>query len=108
MAKFVLAYRTPNALAHSRAEAGTYTADPETLAAWEAWFAGIGDRVVEPGSPVFARGTVGETGADTALGGYSVVEADDLAAAIAFAEGCPVLQYGGGVEVGELTTVNAT
>jgi hypothetical protein len=105
MADFVFVYRTPNAVAQSRSEAGKYTASSDHLAGWEAWFSEIGASVTGPGSPAFARSTLGETGPGTALAGYTIITADDLEAAVALAQGCPVLRQGGGVEVGELTTV---
>jgi hypothetical protein len=108
MAKFVFVFRTPSELANQRANAGSYTASPETLAAWQAWYSEMAANVADPGSAVLARSTLGETGDSTALGGYSTIDVDDLEAAVTLAEGCPVLQYGGGVEVGELTTVNTT
>jgi hypothetical protein len=40
------------------------------------------------------------------LGGYTLVTADDLEAAVALAKGHPLLRQGGGVEVGELTVLN--
>jgi hypothetical protein len=43
----------------------------------------------------------------TRLGGYTVITAADLDAAVALAARCPVLEHGGAVEVGELTLVNA-
>jgi hypothetical protein len=107
MERFAFAYRTPSEVAQARAEAGSYTAAPETLAAWQAWLAEMGASVGDA-SPVFARSTLGETGVDTALAGYTIIEADDLEAAVALAKGRPVLHQGGGVDVVELTIVNAT
>jgi hypothetical protein len=52
---------------------------------------------------VFTSCTVGNCGADTDLGGYSIVVADDLDAAMALIKGCPAVGDGGGVEVGEVT-----
>ena len=37
------------------------------------------------------------------ISGFYVVQADDYAAAAAIAKGCPVLTYGGAVEVREIT-----
>jgi len=76
--------------------------DSAALAAWQSFFEGIADHVVDPGQPVFDRRTMGETGAATQLGGYSVVEAADLDRAMTLASGCPSLQNGGGVQVGAL------
>lgn len=44
---------------------------------------------------------VGGGGATTGLTGYSILEADDLAAAVAMGEGCPIIGDGGRVEVYE-------
>jgi hypothetical protein len=40
------------------------------------------------------------------LGGYTLITADSLDAAVALAEGHPLITRGGGVEVGELTLLN--
>jgi hypothetical protein len=76
--------------------------DPTVTTAWEGFFESIGDRVVDPGQPVFDRTTIGEVGGSTQLGGYSVVTATTLQEAAALASGCPSLHHGGGVQVGEL------
>jgi len=80
------------------------SADGSQLPAWEAFLNDvIGPNVVDPGRPVFEPSTVlGETGASTQIGGYSVVTADDLEAAVAMASSCPSISHGGGVEVGVL------
>jgi hypothetical protein len=76
--------------------------DNNAIAAWEGFFEQIGESVVDPGQPVFERTTIGEVGTTTQLGGYSVVNAGNLDQAVALAKGCPSLQHGGGVQVGEL------
>ena len=76
------------------------------MAEWNAWFDALGVNLVDRGNPAFTRRTVGNTGADTVLGGYTLVKADDLAGAVALAKGCPVLKEDGGVEVAELTLLN--
>jgi YCII-related domain len=93
---FVLTYRSPIG----------YTPTPETRAAWLNWFDGIGDQLAELGKPVIARTSVGNVGSgSTQLGGYSLITADDLEAAVAMAKGCPHVDHDGGVEVGELGEV---
>jgi hypothetical protein len=93
MPRYVLSYRN----------ATGYTPSPESRAAWMAWFDGMGDQLVEQGKPAVTRLSVGNCSQDnTELGGFSVIEADDLAAAAAIANGCPHLVRGGGVEVGQL------
>lgn len=96
MAEFILTYRPP---------AG-YAGDSETVEAWRAWFAGMGPALKDIGRPVFSRATVGNISAgSTQLGGYSMVSAQDLDEAVALAKGCPALDIGGGVEVGELADI---
>jgi hypothetical protein len=67
--------------------------------------------MLDLGSPVGATmsvgsdGSVGPAPAD-AISGYSIVEADDMDAALAIAKGCPVLADGGTVEVAELVEMD--
>jgi hypothetical protein len=68
-----------------------------------AWFEKLGGAVVDPGNPVGARSSLGNCGSGSVLGGYSLITADDLEAAVTLAKGCPALAAGGGVEIGELT-----
>ena len=94
MPKFIFSYQQP---------AGYMVrTDEETTAKWVTFFETIGDTIVDPGQPVFERTALGETGTGTQLGGYSLIEAASLADAVALAEQCPTLTYGGGVQVGQL------
>jgi hypothetical protein len=97
MARFVLSYRVPQA----------YTpGQPEAVAAWTGWFESMGACRVDRGHGVIESGSLGNIGPGTRLGGYSVVIADDLDAAVAVATGCPTLALGGGVEVGAIAEVS--
>ena len=99
MPAFVLVYRGP----------ADYARTPETAAAWQAWFAGMGDQLADLGKPVVTRASLGDCDpARTELGGYSLITASDLDAALAIAKGCPHLNRNGGVEVGELGEVPGT
>jgi hypothetical protein len=75
------------------------------MAAWTAWFAGMGDSVRDPGNPVGASAAVapdGSVGAASAgVTGYSVITADSLDAAVEVARACPHLAANGTVEVYE-------
>jgi hypothetical protein len=78
----------------------------KVMAAWVAWLGGLGDAAVDPGNPFSGGKTVASDGATKdgaagSLSGYSVVKADDFAAALKLAEGCPQLDAGGGIEVYE-------
>ena len=98
MAKFLFTYT-----------GGSTPTSPEegaqVMAAWVGWFQGIGAGVVDMGNPtgptktVNAGGTVADSGGPT---GYSIISADSFDAAVAHAQGCPVLQVGGSVLVSEV------
>jgi len=60
----------------------------------------MGASRVDPGSAVVETGSLGDLREGTRIGGYLVVTADDLDAALAVANGCPSLGLGGGIEVG--------
>ena len=57
---------------------------------------------MDAGKPVVGRRALGNYPPETLQGGYSLVTADDIEAAVEQAEGCPGLRDGFGVEVGEL------
>ncbi|HEY4867778.1 MAG TPA: hypothetical protein VIK45_19930 [Candidatus Dormibacteraeota bacterium] len=84
-----------------------FKASPEAFVAWNAWFDELGESLVERGNPTFATKEVGNCGPETALGGYSLIQAPDLEAAIALVKTHPLTTRGGGVEVGELTILNS-
>jgi hypothetical protein len=99
MTKFVFAYRGGSAPA-------TKEEQDAVMSAWMGWFGQLGAAIVDGGAPfgpsntIAAGGGVAGGGA-SALTGYSVVEAADLAAATEMGKGCPVLASGGTVEVYE-------
>ena len=90
MAKFVFSYRVPR----------DYQPGAESGPAWEAWFESLGSSRIDTGHGVVATRTLGKLDAETRLGGYSLVTAEDIDGAAALAMGCPALQLGGGVEIG--------
>jgi hypothetical protein len=75
---------------------------PDNVAAWRAWFQSMGANLADAGRPVIERRTLGNTPLETLHGGYSLVTADDIEAAVKLAEGCPGLRNQIGIEVGEL------
>ena len=87
---------------------------PEEAAAhmskWKAWVAGLGDAVVNPGTPlkntriVSATG-VSEGGGPDVMTGFSVISAESLDAALEMAGSCPVLDVGGTLEVAEMMSL---
>jgi hypothetical protein len=100
MPTYLFTYRVPEGAQPPADEA----ARAASFAAWTGWFESMGSSVVEKGNPVSDQTTVGSA-ANTRVGGFSLIEAPDAAAAAAFAKGCPTVQLGGGVEIGEIMAV---
>jgi hypothetical protein len=77
------------------------------MGAWSAWYEELGNAVVDAGNPigrrttVLADGSVTDDGAADPVSGFTIVEADDMEAAIEMARGCPIRASGGRIEVGE-------
>ncbi len=96
MSKYILAFRGQPDRAHQ----------PDEGQQWGAWFAGLGAAIVDLGNQVGTVRTLhGEGGGDpasAALTGYVVITAADPGEAARLAGGCPGLQHGVSVEVGEI------
>ena len=90
----------------SRAPKERRPPSPEGLAAWNAYFESIQPNLKDIGNPVFESTSLGSTGPDHPLGGYSLVTADDLESAVQLAKSCPMLEMGGGVEIGVVTELH--
>jgi hypothetical protein len=77
----------------------------KVMEAWTAWFAKLGDAVVDGGNPASHTRTIAADGSvrDDPSGpsGYSIIKADSLDQAVALAKGCPVLQGGASIQVVE-------
>jgi hypothetical protein len=76
------------------------------MAAWGAFYENLGEAIVDGGNPfgpstsVAADGAVSNS-APSNLSGYTIVAADDLAAATNMAKSCPIRASGGRVDVYE-------
>lgn len=90
---------------------GTAPSSPEesqkVMAEWMAWFGEMGDAVVDGGNPLgmsktVSAGGVADDGGANPASGYTIVNANDMDAAVAMAKGCPMVKSGNGsVEVAE-------
>ena len=89
------------------------------LTKWRAWFQELGasGHLKELGHPLKAGGKVVKGSqklvtdgpfAETkdVVGGFSIVEAKDLAQAVELSKGCPILEAGGSVEVRPIQIMN--
>ena len=69
--------------------------DDDSDDAWMAWFTAIGKSVVDIGNPFDGGMLVKQNGVSEItewsdfVGGYSLVNAEDMAAAVLLAKGCP-------------------
>lgn len=78
----------------------------KVMEAWNSWFQSLGPAVSDPGCPIGPSKTVSADGSisDTTTNpadGYSVIEASSIDDAAKMAKGCPILNDGGTVEIGE-------
>lgn len=74
---------------------------------WQAWVEGLGDQMVNPGTPLGMSKTVSadgvtDDGGPNPLAGFSVVEAESMEAALEIAKSCPFLEMDGTIEVAEM------
>jgi hypothetical protein len=97
MATYLFTYRAPQ----------DYVPAANAVDAWSTWYQQLGAGLRDRGNPVFRSDTVGNCSSDSSLGGYSLVRAATLEAAVALARGCPFVSEGGGVEVGEVTNTDS-
>lgn len=70
---------------------------PEIMGAWSKWFESIGEKIVDPGSPLGPGKEISRSGTkDLALGlesltGYTIVRAESMAEAEKIVETCPMI-----------------
>ena len=76
---------------------GYETPTKEIEEAWGKWFASIGDKMVDGGSPLGPGREISHTGTKElphdkgATVGYSIINADNLDDAVKIAQGCPII-----------------
>jgi len=109
MSEFLYLYRNP---ANSQFAPDSPHQLQERLAKWTAWFKDLEAKqhIKSPGHPLESKGAVVKDKRGTVtdgpyaeskdiIGGYSLIEAKDLAQAAELARGCPIFEHGGVVEV---------
>lgn len=98
MGKYVLVY-------HGGGMPESEEQQAQVMAAWEAWYGELGESIVDGGNPIMETRNVSSTGVtganDNPVSGYTILTANDIDDAAAKAKGCPILDAGGSVEVGE-------
>lgn len=100
MAKFIYIY-------HGGKMPETEDEKTRVMDAWGSWLGSMGAALVDGGHPlgisttVLAGGRVEDNGGANPASGYSLIEADDIDAAVAYAKKCPILEEDGSVEIAE-------
>ena len=92
MANYIVAY-------HGGKKPESPEEGAEDMAKWQAWVDGLGDAVVNPGTPLGKSKIVSSAGVSdgdgsNSLTGLSIVKADSMDAALEMAKACPFLELG--------------
>ncbi len=100
MSNYIIAY-------HGGKKPETPEEGAKNMAKWKAWVGGLGDAVVNPGTPlgksrIVSSLGVSDDGGSNPLLGFSIVKADSMDAALEMAKECPHLEIGGTLEVAEM------
>jgi hypothetical protein len=76
------------------------------MAAFGAWVASVGDAMVDPGAPLAATKSVSSTGTEDGaatceIGGYTLLRASDIDAAVGLVTNHPFIARGGTLQVSQ-------
>jgi len=79
----------------------------EHMAKWEAWANGLGEALVNKGTPLGNSKSVSSSGVidgggDNPLMGYSILKAENIESAVKMVEDSPHVNYGGKMVVAEM------
>lgn len=77
-------------------------------AAWDEWFTGLGEALLNRGTPLINSQTVSNDqnenrnrGKNPAVG-YSLIQAENRDAAVAHVKTCPLIEAGGDIQIAEV------
>jgi hypothetical protein len=97
MKKFVVLYNAPQSAQSQMAESSPEAAQ-EGMKAWMEWASRAGSGIVDMGQPLGAGKEVSQSGTsdtNTSVGGYGILQAEDMDGALALLEGHPHLMMPG-------------
>ncbi len=100
MPNFMLAY-------HGGNKPGSQEEGMAQMEKWSAWVKGLGETIVNPGTPlpvskVVTSDRVEDDTGPNSMKGFAVVKADSMAAAVDIARSDPFLENGGTIRVSEM------
>ena len=78
---------------------------------WKAWVEGLGDTIVNPGTPlpiskIVTSSRVEDDKDPNSMKGFAVVKAESIEAAVAIAQSDPFLENGGTIRVSQMMAMN--
>lgn len=78
---------------------------------WKAWVEGLGDTIVNPGTPlpiskIVTSSRVEDDKDPNSMKGFAVVKAESIEAAVAIAQSDPFLENGGRIRVSQMMEMN--
>lgn len=76
------------------------------MQAWRQWMQGLGDAIIDPGTPVgksytVSKDGVAQDGGPNPMSGLTTITAENIDEACKLASACPHLNIGGTIEVAE-------
>lgn len=101
MKKFMVLYTSPKPAEEALAEASPEAAEAG-MKMWMDWAAKAGDGIVDLGTPLGGTKVLDGSSvadAEAKIGGYSIIQADDLDGAVALMEGHPHFMSGEGATI---------
>ena len=104
MPNFMIAY-------HGGNEPGSQEEGMAQMEKWTAWIKGLGETIVNPGTPlpvskIVTSSSVQDDHDPNSMKGFAVVKADSMAAAVEIAQSDPFLANGGTIRVSEMMEMN--
>lgn len=101
MPNFMIAY-------HGGSQPKTKEEGAAQMEKWKEWIKGLGDSIVNPGTPlpsskIVAANGVKDDGDPNSMKGFAIVKADNMDAAVKIAKSDPFLANGGTIRVSQMT-----
>lgn len=104
MPKYLLAY-------HGTPQFDSPEDGKQHMEKWREWSQGLGEAVIDPGSPLgksitVSKDGIANDGGSNPLAGTTTVEAETIEAAADMAKSCPHVLAGGSIEVAQIMSMD--